>query len=402
MRRSARVIAGVVVLAAAASPARAQCDPQRIPVDVRFDQQPVALSVHNGELVAGGSFTRIGGASFARIARWDGSAWAKYGAGLSGPVSTLGEFQGELIAGGSFQGGLAAWNGTGWRIVGGGVNASVYGVFTRGSELIVGGLFSSAGGKPANRVAAWNGTSWRTFGDGFDRSVWAFAVYNDELIAAGRFTASGSRPLNCIARWDGSQWQSLGPGLEGDVLALTVYNNELIAAGLFRSSAGRPMNCIARWDGADWRAMGEGLLSRPGWEYASYVSGLAVYRGDLYAGGVYDRSGEVPMDGIARWDGESWHALQGSMRNSRALTVFRHELISSESVSSTGGDGWARWSCPPCIADVDDDGLVDFTDYLAFLDMYRGGEPGADVTGDGVVDRSDWLLFLETYSTGCT
>lgn len=407
MRSSAISIASAAMVALAASAASGQCDPQPLPIDVAFDRHPRTLTVFADELVAGGDFNRIGGVPMPRIAAWNGHAWRPV-PGAPGAPSALGVFRGELIAGGAWAGGISAWDGSAWRLVGGGTarlptgNGSVYAVFNDGHELICGGLFERIGEVPALKVAAWNGSSWRAFGEGFNRSVWAFAVYNGDLIAAGRFTASGSRPINCIARWDGTQWQSLGPGVEGDVLALAVYNGDLIAAGLFRSSAGRPMNCIARWDGHDWHAMAEGLLSRPGFEYASYVSGLALYRGDLYAAGVFDRSGETPMDGLARWDGLAWHPLEGAELNSRAVAVYRHELIATESVTSTGdGEGWARWSCPPCIADVDDDGLIDFTDYLAFLDVYRAGGPDADLTRDGVVDRSDWLLFFESYTAGC-
>lgn len=401
MRRQASLLLCVVT-----GVCRAQCDPQRIAVAETFDFQPVAMTVFEGELVMGGQFTRVGGAAIPRIARWDGATWRGVGSGFSSPVQGLAVHRGELIAGGYFPGRISAWDGVQWRTIGGGVSApttssAVYTVMSWGGDLVCGGLFDRAGDVPASRIAAWDGNSWRAMGEGFDRSVWALAVYSGELIAAGRFTASGTTPLNCIARWDGAAWKPLGPGLEGDVLALAVYGNELFAAGTFQSSAGRPMHCIARWDGADWRPLAEGLLARPGYEFTSYVSGLCVYRGDLYAAGVFDRSGEVYMDGLARWDGSAWHALTGSDRNARAVAVYGHELIATESVSSSGGEGWSRWSCPPCIADVDDDGLIDFTDYLSFLDLYRSDDPAADVNGDGVIDRADWLLFLDVYASGC-
>lgn len=40
--------------------------------------------------------------------------------------------------------------------------------------------------------------------------------------------------------------------------------------------------------------------------------------------------------------------------------------------------GVARWmACPPCLADLDSDGVVDFSDYLAFLNFYEAGDPAA-------------------------
>ena len=46
--------------------------------------QVCALTVYNGELIAGGWFTTAGGVTCNCIARWDGSAWQPLGSGMSG------------------------------------------------------------------------------------------------------------------------------------------------------------------------------------------------------------------------------------------------------------------------------------------------------------------------------
>lgn len=56
---------------------------------------------------------------------------------------------------------------------------------------------------------------------------------------------------------------------------------------------------------------------------------------------------------------------------------------------------------PRCEADVNGDGLVDFTDYLAFLELEEAEDCRADLTGDCVVDFGDVLEFLERYDGGC-
>ena len=76
------------------------------------------LATYNGDLFAGGYFT----SPEAYIARWDGVNWNSVGGGVSGSVSNLVEFNGELIVGGGFvsAGGdnsirrLARWNGSNW------------------------------------------------------------------------------------------------------------------------------------------------------------------------------------------------------------------------------------------------------------------------------------------------
>lgn len=54
-----------------------------------------------------------------------------------------------------------------------------------------------------------------------------------------------------------------------------------------------------------------------------------------------------------------------------------------------------------CPADLNGDGLVDFTDYLEFLNFYELQDPRVDFNGDGLVDFLDYLEFLNLYDAGC-
>jgi len=67
--------------------------------------------------------------------------------------------------------------------------------------------------------------------------------------------------------------------------------------------------------------------------------------------------------------------------------------------SGTGID----WSGPytECVADLSGDGLVDFADYLEFLNRFDAQDPSVDFTGDGLVDFADYLEFLNLYEAGC-
>ncbi|MCC6676212.1 MAG: hypothetical protein IT436_03630 [Phycisphaerales bacterium] len=55
-------------------------------------------------------------------------------------------------------------------------------------------------------------------------------------------------------------------------------------------------------------------------------------------------------------------------------------------------------SCP---ADLNGDGIVDFADYLEFLNLYDAGDLRVDFNGDGIVDFADYLEFLNLYDAGC-
>ncbi len=72
--------------------------------------------------------------------------------------------------------------------------------------------------------------------------------------------------------------------------------------------------------------------------------------------------------------------------------------------------GYAGGAAPPCPgtgagacsrADWNEDGVIDFNDFLAFLNDFNAEDPCADLNGDGVVDFNDFLEYLNIYNVGC-
>lgn len=57
--------------------------------------------------------------------------------------------------------------------------------------------------------------------------------------------------------------------------------------------------------------------------------------------------------------------------------------------------------CPPCPADFDGSGSLDFFDVSAFLALFNAQSSGADLNGDGVWDFFDISAFLQAYQAGC-
>ncbi len=54
----------------------------------------------------------------------------------------------------------------------------------------------------------------------------------------------------------------------------------------------------------------------------------------------------------------------------------------------------------PCDAiDYNDDDIIDFGDYLDFLNRFDMQDPSADLNHDGLVDFSDYLEFLNLFDT---
>ncbi|MEW6200031.1 MAG: hypothetical protein AB1601_15380 [Planctomycetota bacterium] len=128
-----------------------------------------ALAVYNGELIAGGSFTTAGGATCNRIAPWDGASWQPLGTGLTGGsspdvVRALAALpNGDLVAGGAFTKAgavacnrIARWDGEVWSSFGTGMSAHVFALATLpGDDVIAGGAFRTAGGQVSYFFAHW-------------------------------------------------------------------------------------------------------------------------------------------------------------------------------------------------------------------------------------------------------
>ncbi len=54
-----------------------------------------------------------------------------------------------------------------------------------------------------------------------------------------------------------------------------------------------------------------------------------------------------------------------------------------------------------CLADFNRDGVLDFFDYLDFVDAFASGDIYSDFNEDGIVDFFDYLDFVDGFSTGC-
>ncbi len=88
------------------------------------------------------------------------------------------------------------------------------------------------------------------------------------------------------------------------------------------------------------------------------------------------------------------HGFSGLQSRSRGSSGNFTPLASPIALRLTHWD-------PPCAADFNHDAVVDFFDYLDFVDSFSANEPAADFNGDGVVDFFDYLDFVDAFSIGC-
>jgi alpha-amylase len=97
-----------------------------------------------------------------------------------------------------------------------------------------------------------------------------------------------------------------------------------------------------------------------------------------------------------RFDRFEWRRiLDGMAYGAHTLTIVAFEVTGRSSVTRVGVD------VTYCRADVNGDGSVNVSDFLAFLGRYAVGDARADFTDDGQVNVQDFLAFLGAYAAGC-
>jgi hypothetical protein len=255
-------------------------------------------------------------------------------------------YQGELVAsriGGAGGFGLGRWDGVSWQAH----PASLDGVNTLivyNGDLIAAGSFWWAGGGSANRIARWDGSQWHALGSGLDDTVLAVISHDAGLIAAGAFATAGGQEVNAVARWDGAAWQPMGSGVKIEGFfgsstgnALAVYEGDLYLGGMFNRAGKAVVNNMVRWDGTAWQDVGGGLQEPP--FPVSVVRALAVHGGALVAGGDFTSAAGQPAMHIARWNGSSWQPLEAGGFNASVRALLEHEgvLYARGSFTQAGG-----------------------------------------------------------------
>jgi trimeric autotransporter adhesin len=310
------------------------------------------LFIYNGDLIAGGDFDTAGGVSARNIARFDGSAWHPLANGLGldalggGSVHAFTVYNGELIAGGRFTlntgqvicRNIARWNGTIWNVLSIGVTAPVNEVVRAlqvyDGHVIAGGCFNNAGGVNVSNIARWNGTSWSAMpGGGANNFVNAIQAFSGGLAIGGDFNQAGGNAANHVAVWNGSSWAGIGAGLNNSVFALAVYQGELMAGGTF-TDVGIGLETgdrVARFTGGTWMPLLDGVWGPP----SPAVFALAVFSAPfsrLYIGGDFSIVGEaggIDASNIAQWDDFLLFPLEAPGPHIKAMSTLGSRIVAA-------------------------------------------------------------------------
>lgn len=160
----------------------------------------------------------------------------------------------------------------------------------------------------------------------------SLAVFDDgsgpALFVGGSFGRAWDTLAQTIVRWDGKTWTALpekfGPyapmiDIVSVAKSMLVFDDGngpgLFIGGYFSTVGDVVVNAIAKWDGQTWSALGNGFYhGNPCTPWSDpVVHALAVFDDGngpaLYAAGSFTCADEGPASNIARWNGTSWSPL---------------------------------------------------------------------------------------------
>ncbi len=187
-------------------------------------------------------------------------------------------------------------------------------------------------------VGCWDGTTWQELGSAVSTgSVLALTTWDPDgdgplgpvVVAGGAFTVIGGSVASRVAMWNGSTWNAIGGGLSGTVEVLTTWdpdgsgplNPRLIAAGNL-SFGGVKENRVVQWDGSSWQPIGSWQGS-PSAMISWDPDGSGPAQPQLVVAGRLLMIGGGAVNGIARWDGNSWHPFGSDVdRGIQAITLW--------------------------------------------------------------------------------
>ncbi len=131
-----------------------------------------------------------------------------------------------------------------------------------------------------------------------------------------------------------NQWSALGPGFSHPARALATYRDELVAGGRFLQAGDSVVNGIARWDGSSWHRLGAGFGPAGSVEL---VHSLLVHEEGLIAGGDFSQAGGTAAGNVARWDGAAWSPLGAGIDGPvLALAAYGGQFVAGGAFENAG------------------------------------------------------------------
>lgn len=216
-----------------------------------------------------------------------------------------------------------------WSAVGSGTNGRIHAMIEYDGDLIIGGNFQEAGGQDAFSVARWDGTEWHPMGNGFTGEVYDFAIYGDWLYASGWFSSNpeNTQTYQGIARWTGTSWTPLPPydldNYGSIIYDMMVHDNELYINNESMVNS-ESKTRVSKFNGTTWTDL-PGSFTHNG--NPGYIYSLAVYEGQIVAGGLFDAVDGTTTKSVTIFNGAEWASLNipSNGLNDKVYKLLEHD-----------------------------------------------------------------------------
>jgi hypothetical protein len=160
--------------------------------------------------------------------------------------------------------------------------------------------------------------------------VRALQEYKGKLYVGGNFSNGTFGNDRNLQVYDGEKWSGIKgwqfPSfLLGDITSMAVYKGDLYIGGLFRKRDGGIADHIVRYDGTHFYDIKSGFDSP---RHAGTVSNMKVHKGYLYVYGSFVQTyHEWPTNGIVRWDGSRWCRARGEFNGNISDIAFLNDTL---------------------------------------------------------------------------
>ena len=243
------------------------------------------------------------------------------------------------------------WDGTNWYGMNGSPGGEVFTIAARPDGVYASGTYYDGSSYGGGFLTRWNGSSWNSFlaynqTNTFDLfplsttvGMYTFAFLGTDLYVSGAFSITWhnsdlSIETNCqnILRFDGTYANIVGTGLGTNATAMAVFQNSLYCGGFFTTAGGAAANGLASWDGTSWHPVGGGVVGSGG------VDSLTTDGTYLYVGGTFTNLGGTAYSRIAKWDGTNWSAFgSGTSSTVSSIAIAGADLYAGGSFRIAGG-----------------------------------------------------------------
>lgn len=235
--------------------------------------------------------------------------------------------------------GGVAWNGTTYVSIGLSFDDNPFKVGSGNDkpQLCVGydEILVAAGGFGKIQKYSGNGVgTWTELFSGAEQGgLWdELFVHKDTLIASHQASGTGGYLVLSWVNGGPDSWTTIGTVTGGGdpvIFGITEFKGDLIVGGRFDDIDGVSAEGVARWDGTTWHNMGSGIQTVA---FGFVVRDLHVSGGVLYAVGNFIKNGDdESVTGVAFFNGSKWvwgstNAKPGFGQDIGTITTFSGNL----------------------------------------------------------------------------